>query len=153
MEVATNMGRRTFSPWATNTDKNNRWIYTFHSTGGALCLSLCRSFFVNTVHIYRISIRVRDRARVKVSSTWQNTIILVAFYIMLARPVGRFFTVLRMNFPVMLIAEDICGRCPAHIVQWLDHFGAMCSRAWHALCAISSRFNSSRGPGKARPPM
>ena len=33
----------------------------------------------------------------------------VAFYIMLARPVGRFFTVLQMNFPVMLIAEDICG--------------------------------------------
>jgi len=28
---------------------------------------------------------------------------------MLARPVGRFFTVLRMNFPVMLIAKDICG--------------------------------------------
>jgi len=35
---------------------------------------------------------------------------MVAFYIMLARTVGRFFTVLRMNFPVMLIAEDICGR-------------------------------------------
>ena len=69
MEVATNMGRCTFSPWATNTDKNNRWISTFHSTGGALCLSLCHSFFVNTVHIYRISIRVRDRVRVKVSST------------------------------------------------------------------------------------
>jgi len=34
---------------------------------------------------------------------------MVAFYIMLARLVGRFFTVLRMNFPVMLIAEDICG--------------------------------------------
>jgi len=34
---------------------------------------------------------------------------MVAFYIMLARPVGGFFTVLRMNFPVMLIAEDVCG--------------------------------------------
>jgi len=34
---------------------------------------------------------------------------MVAFYITLARPVGRFFTVLWMNFPVMLIAEDICG--------------------------------------------
>ena len=32
---------------------------------------------------------------------------------MLARLVGRFFTVLRMNFPVMLIAENICG-------LWLD---------------------------------
>jgi len=32
---------------------------------------------------------------------------MVACYIMLARPVARFFTVLRMNFPVMLIAEDI----------------------------------------------
>jgi len=36
-------------------------------------------------------------------------VIMVAFYIMLARPVGRFFTVLQMNFPVTLIAEDICG--------------------------------------------
>jgi len=34
---------------------------------------------------------------------------MVAFYIMLARPVGRFFTVLRMNFPVMLITKAICG--------------------------------------------
>jgi len=34
---------------------------------------------------------------------------MAAFYIMLARPVGRFFTVLRMNFPVMLIADIICG--------------------------------------------
>jgi len=36
---------------------------------------------------------------------------MVAFYIMLARPLSRFFTVLRMifGFPVMLIAEDICG--------------------------------------------
>jgi len=34
---------------------------------------------------------------------------MVAFYIMLARPVGRIFTVPWMNFPVMLIAEDICG--------------------------------------------
>jgi len=40
----------------------------------------------------------------------KNTIIMVAFYIMLGRPVGRFFKVLRMNFLVMLIAEDICGR-------------------------------------------
>jgi len=71
--VATNTGRRTFSPWATNTGKNNRRISTFHSTGGALCLSLCRSFFVNTVHIYRVSVRVRVRVsvrvRVKVNST------------------------------------------------------------------------------------
>jgi len=44
MEVATNTGRCTFSPWAMNTDKNNRRISTFHSTGGTLCLSLCRSF-------------------------------------------------------------------------------------------------------------
>jgi len=72
-EVATNMGRRTFSPWATNTGKNNGWISTFHSAGGTLCLSLCRSFFVNIVHIYRVSFRVRVnvrvRVRVKVSST------------------------------------------------------------------------------------
>ena len=34
---------------------------------------------------------------------------MVALYIMLARPMGRFFTVLQMYFPVMLIAEDICG--------------------------------------------
>jgi len=64
-EVATNTDRRTFSLWATNMGKNNRQISTFHSTGGALCLSLCRSFFVNIVHIYRVSIRFR----VRVSST------------------------------------------------------------------------------------
>ena len=34
---------------------------------------------------------------------------LAFLYIMLARPARSFFTVLRMNFPVMLIAEDICG--------------------------------------------
>ena len=81
--------------------------------------------FVNIVHIYRVSIRVRVRVRVrvrasvrvrvrvsvrlKVSITSQNTMIMVAFYIMFARPVGIFFTVLWMNFPVMLIAEDICA--------------------------------------------
>jgi len=63
LEVATNTGRCTFSLLATNTGKNNRRISTFHSTGGTLCLSLCRSFFVNIVHIYRV------RVRVKVSST------------------------------------------------------------------------------------
>jgi len=31
-------------------------------------------------------------------------------YIMLARHVGRFFTVLQINFPVMLITEDIRGQ-------------------------------------------
>jgi len=55
-------------------------------------------------------VRVRVNVILKVSIMGQKTIIMVAFYIMLARPVGRFFTVLRMNFPVMLIAEDICGR-------------------------------------------
>jgi len=69
--------------------------------------------FVNIVHIYMVSIRVRVSLRLEVSIMRQNTIIMVAFYIILARPVGRFFTVLRMNFPVMLIAEDICG-------LWLD---------------------------------
>jgi len=34
---------------------------------------------------------------------------LAFLYMMLARLVGRFFTVLRMNFPVMLIAEDDDG--------------------------------------------
>ena len=37
-------------------------------------------------------------------------------------------------------------------VWWLDHLGAMCSRAWCALCAVGSRFKSSHSPGKARPP-
>jgi len=41
---------------------------------------------------------------------------------------------------------------PALVVQWLDHLGAMCSRAWCALCAVGSRFNSSCGQGKAHPP-
>jgi len=39
--------------------------------------------------------------------------------------------------------------CP-RVVQWLDDLGAMCSTAWRALCAIGSRFNSSRSPGKER---
>jgi len=34
---------------------------------------------------------------------------LAFLYIMLARPARSFFTVLQMNFPVMLIAEDMCG--------------------------------------------
>jgi len=38
---------------------------------------------------------------------------------------------------------------PARVVRWLDHLDAMCSREWCALCAVGSRFNSSRGPGKA----
>jgi len=41
---------------------------------------------------------------------------------------------------------------PARVVRWLDHLGTMCSRAWRALCAVGSRFNSSHGPCKARPP-
>jgi len=121
-----NTGRRTFSPQATNTGKNNRRISTFHSSGGALCLSLCRSFLwilytfimlalglglgLGLVRLrIRVRVRVRVSAKLKVSITWQNKIIMVAFYIMLARPMGRFFTVLRMNCLVMLIAEDICG--------------------------------------------
>jgi len=40
---------------------------------------------------------------------------------------------------------------PVHVVRWLDHLGAMCSKAWRTLCAVGSRFNSSRGLGKARP--
>jgi len=41
----------------------------------------------------------------------------------------------------------------ARVVQWLDHSDVMCSRAWRALCSAGSRLNSSRGPGKARPPI
>jgi len=67
--VATNTGRRTFSPWAMNTGKHNRRITTFHSIGGALCLPFCRSFIVNIVHIYMVSIRVRVSVRAKVSIT------------------------------------------------------------------------------------
>jgi len=35
---------------------------------------------------------------------------------------------------------------PAHVVQWLDHLGAMCSSAWRAQCAAGPEFNPSRGP-------
>jgi len=62
-EVATNTGRRTFSLSATNTGKNNRRISTFHSAGGALSFIL-PFIFVNIVHIYRVSIRVRVRVSV-----------------------------------------------------------------------------------------
>jgi len=37
---------------------------------------------------------------------------MVAFYIMLARLAGRFFTVLQMNFPVTLIADIGIGLAP-----------------------------------------
>ena len=50
--MATNTGRRTFSPWATNTGKNNRRISTFHSTGGAFCLSLSRGTFTLGVQAF-----------------------------------------------------------------------------------------------------
>jgi len=33
---------------------------------------------------------------------------------------------------------------PARVVRWLDHLDAMCRRTWRALCAVGSRFNSSR---------
>ena len=84
MEVElTNTGRRTCSPWATytGTPKENRQISTFHSTGGALRLS----FVVNIALIYRVIIRIRVRVSVRVNSN----LIMVAFYNMLPRPVGR----------------------------------------------------------------
>jgi len=46
----------------------------------------------------------------------------------------------------------VFGLSPARVVRWVDHLVAMCSRAWHALCAVGLRLNSSRGPGMARPP-
>ena len=49
-------------------------------------------------------------------------------------------------------SHHICITKSACVVQWLDHSDAMCSRAWRALCSAGSRFNSSRGLGKARPP-
>jgi len=52
----------------------------------------------------------------------------------------------------ILYVNDIQCRCPARVVRWLDHLDTICSRAWRALCAVGSRFNSSHGPGKARPP-
>jgi len=54
------------------------------------------------------------------------------------------------------IRDDVyvadAAHCAARVVRWLDHLDAMCSRAWRALCSAGSRFDSSRGPGKARPP-
>jgi len=63
--VATNTGRHTYSPWATDMGrpKENRRMSTFHLIGDALCLS----FIVNIVLIYRVSFRVRVSVRVKVS--------------------------------------------------------------------------------------
>ena len=45
------------------TKKENRRISTFHFTGETLCLS----FIVNIVLVYRVSIRVRVSVRIKVS--------------------------------------------------------------------------------------
>jgi len=58
----------TSSPLAKNTGKNSRQISTFHSTGGALSF-MVPFIFVNIVHIYRVSIRVRVSVRLKVSIT------------------------------------------------------------------------------------
>jgi len=48
--------------------RNSRRISTFHSTGGALSF-MVPFIFVNIVHIYRVSIRVRVSVRLKVSIT------------------------------------------------------------------------------------
>ena len=40
----------------------------------------------------------------------------------------------------------------ARVVQWLDHLGAMCSRAWRAQCAAGPEFKSEPRAGKVRPP-
>jgi len=34
---------------------------------------------------------------------------------------------------------------PAHVVRWLNHLGAMCSRAWRAQHAAGPEFSPSRG--------
>jgi len=57
-----------------------------------------------------------------------------------------------MRYLYQIFVHVTYGRSPARVVRRLDHLDAMCSRAWRALCAVGSRFNSSRGPGKARPP-
>jgi len=36
------------------------------------------------------------------------------------------------------------GMCPVHVVQWSNHLGAMCSRAWRSQWP---RIDSSLGPG------
>ena len=53
---------------------------------------------------------------------------------------------------VKLCFSKILPVRPAGVILWLDHLGTMCSRTWPAPCAVGSRFTSSRGPGKARPP-
>jgi len=45
LEVATNTGRRTFSPWATNTGKNNSRISTFYLTQVAHYVFHCAVHF------------------------------------------------------------------------------------------------------------
>ena len=41
------------------------------------------------------------------------------------------------------LGEDVYD-CPAHVVQWSNHLGAMCSRAWRSQWP---RIDSSLGPG------
>jgi len=40
---------------------------------------------------------------------------------------------------------------PAHVVQWSNHLGSMCSRAWHTQWPWSG-VQSELRPGKACPP-
>ena len=65
------MGRRTFSPWATNTGKNNRRI-SISFDRWRIVSFIVPLIFVNIVHIYRVSIRgvrVRVSVRLKFSIT------------------------------------------------------------------------------------
>jgi len=83
-----------------------------------------------------------------IPSSWCHYLPVISCFIKIQK--GLSFSVLAYRCPRKEAIRQVSG--PAHVVRWLDHLGAMCSRAWCALCAVGSRFNSSRGLGKACPP-
>jgi len=89
----------------------------------------------------------------------ENTWVLVTgnYYAYVVKCISTFSVLLSPVGVLIKYQQNIwsghkCLYCPARVVRWLDHLHAMCSRAWRALCAVGSRFNSSRGPGKVRLP-
>ena len=123
--------------------KQNRQISTFHSTGGALSFL----FIVNIVLIYSIKVRVSIRVCVSgnISISWQKHHYkdYISQYVTYSG--GDFLYSSADEFPMMLIAEDICR-------WWLD----LC---WYAyigiglalLVEVSPRQTSWQTKGLARP--
>jgi len=106
----------------------------------ALCLFLC-AVYTSKLQAYKFLTLTTDKIR--------SSDVCIKKY---------FWRLLKVLLLLLFIKQHCQSVC--HIVIsliWktllITHLQtAMCSRAWRALCAVGSRFNLSRDPGKARPP-